>query len=311
MGHPGLGDLTEGRYTCRNCWRNSSGTATGVMVLIFFFLSSYFPENFFWIAYNRFDMPIHLTRSVKALVVACVVVFLVQKTGDLYFHTDLLSVLGLVPDLFFQQGRYWQVFTYSFVHGDVLHLFFDLLMLAFIGSEIEMTWGRSQFLKYYFFCSISAGFAYLLVRFLGVGGIGGSGVSVPMIGCSGAIYGLLMAYGLIFGERVLLFMMLFPLKAKHFIWVLAAVELMTTIYSSGGPVASFAHLTGMGAGFLYLWGRARWIVHQRDGTKNGPSRYKRKKSKHLKLVVNPSKEGVGSSEDQGGVNNKGNPTIWN
>ena len=60
---------------------------------------------------------------------------------------------GLVPYQFFYHHRYWQVFTYAFLHGDVMHLFFNLIMLAFIGSELELIWGHKQFLKYYFFCS--------------------------------------------------------------------------------------------------------------------------------------------------------------
>ena len=98
-------------------------------------------------------------------------------------------------------------------------------MLAFIGWELESVWGTPRFLRFYFFCSVSAGMLYL---FLASSSCTGSGLDTPMIGASGAIYGLLVAYGLIFGERVMLFMMLFPMKAKHFVWVLGLIEFMTT-----------------------------------------------------------------------------------
>jgi membrane associated rhomboid family serine protease len=178
-----------------------------------------------------------------------------------------------------------------------MHLFFNLLMLAFIGSEIEAAWGRARFLRYYFFCATAAGLAYLLIQlFIG----SGEGLHVPMVGASGAIYGLLIAYGLLFGERVMLFMMLFPMKAKHFVWVLAGIELLTGIYSSRGGLSSVAHLGGMLAGFIYLWGKASIIVYRRrrEEEKRSPGTRKRR-SKHLKLMINNDQEFDGPDDHSG------------
>jgi membrane associated rhomboid family serine protease len=236
-------------------------------------------------------MPIHLTRTLKFLIILCFAVFFIQQTGDRFFGTQIISWLGLVPSTFFEGHRYWQLFTYSFLHSDVMHLIFNMLMLAFIGSELEGAWGRTHFLRYYFFCTSVAGVVYLILHTWVLKGAG----SALMVGASAGIYGLLMAYGLIFGERVMLFMMLFPMKAKHFVLVLGLIELMTTVYSNGGPVASGAHLAGMVAGFFYLWGRARWIMAQKN---RAP---KRKKSKHLKLVVDHPHE----DEDH-----HGDPKTW-
>lgn len=238
-------------------------------------------------------MPFRLTPAVKVIAIVCVVAFIIQQTSDQFLGGNVTGFLGLVPSGFMTQHRFWQIFTYAFLHGDPMHLFLNLLMLVFIGAEIEGAWGTARFLRFYFFCSVSAGVLYLLLQVFVWGGL-----SIPMVGASGAIYGLLMAYGLIFGERVLLFMMLFPMKAKHFVWILAGVEFMTTVYSARGGLASAAHLGGMAAGFAYLWGRAFWIVARRRkqegrdifGRKPKDRSKKRKSASHLKLVVGSKKD---------------------
>ncbi len=235
-------------------------------------------------------MPIRLTRAVRYLLVASVACFLIQQTGDQFFGTHLLSIFGLTSAGFFQNRYYWQIFTYSFLHTEVIQLFFNLMILALLGSELEQVWGMIRFLSYYFFCSISSALVYLL--FHGVFARD-SAFFAPLIGPSGALYGLFTAYGLIFGERVLLFMMLFPMKAKHFVWVLAGLQLMMTIYTPGGAWASLAQLTGMGAGFVYLWVRTRWILSRKKHSfqalgQSGSRKIKKKKGRHLKLVSSKS-----------------------
>ncbi len=232
-------------------------------------------------------MPFRLTRSVKFLLISCFAAFVIQQTGDQFFGTHLLTLFALVPSGFVLEHRFWQLFTYAFLHGDVMHLFLNLFILVFIGAELETLWGTSRFLKYYFTCSISAGILYLLLQiFLW----GGDGLYTPMLGASGGIYGLLLAYGLIFGERVFLFMLLFPMKAKHFVWVLALVEFMTTLFSGRAGLASAAHLGGMFAGFVYLWTRATWsLLKKRRALKSSQMPEKLRETKknpgHLKLIV--------------------------
>jgi len=266
--------------------------------------------------------PIRLTPGVKTLLIIYGVVFLLQQTIDTFFGGGLLYTFGLVPAEFVIHHRFYQLFTYSFFHAEVLHVFFNCLMLAFIGPDIESTWGRTKFLQYYFFCILSSGLIYLLfMMFKEVG------LTAPMVGASGGLYGLLIAYGLIFGERTMLFMMLFPMKAKHFVWILAAIEFMTTAFSRGGGTAGVAHLGGMGAGFCYLWVRATLSIKRRQKAKGelqGFSRAlqklkalnpnsKRKASNHLKLIINnardqakPKPKGKSGDEDD----HDGNPKTW-
>jgi membrane associated rhomboid family serine protease len=249
-------------------------------------------------------IPIRLTRTIKALLIVCFVSFLIQQTGDQFFGTHLLDWFALIPYDFVYQHKYWQIITYTFLHGDVMHLFFNLLMLAFIGGELELIWGRKQFLKYYFFCSIFAGLVYVLIQLIIPKGSGG--MDVPMVGASGAIYGLLTAFGILFGERVFLFMLIFPMKAKHFVMILGVIELMTTIYASQRGLAGVVHIAGMIAGFSYLWVRARYILIKKQkqaGFKSG-KRLKKKRPGYLKLIVDNDSES--DSDEQP----KNNPKIW-
>lgn len=238
-------------------------------------------------------MPFRLTPAVKALLIACFATFLIQQTADQYFGANLKGLFALVPAGFVIEYRFWQLFTYVFLHDGVMHLFFNLLMLAFIGGELEGTWGTPRFLRYFFFCSSAAGVVYLFIMLLGLSS--SASIHSAMLGASGGIYGLLMAYGLIFGERVLLFMLLFPMKAKHFVWILAGVEFMTTLYSQNGALSSVAHLSGMFAGFAYLWVRASWAIRQRQRkARKADPNYQRKKrlkksKNHLKLIIDNEK----------------------
>ena len=234
-------------------------------------------------------MMFRLTPAVKVLVILNIAVFIVQHTVDTYLGGNYTGWLGLVPSAVVMKLWIWQLFTYSFLHADVLHLFLNMLMIVFIGSELESGWGIVRFLKYYFFCSIAAGILYLFFQaFIQ------SGIHTPMVGASGGIYGLLTAYGILFGERTLLFMLIFPMKAKQFIWILAGMEFLSSFFSPSGGVSSVAHLSGMGAGFVYLWGRAYWIARQRMKVilKSLPlreggaaSKAKTSKTSHLKLVI--------------------------
>jgi membrane associated rhomboid family serine protease len=177
-------------------------------------------------------------------------------------------------------GQIWQLFTYSFLHADVMHLVLNLLVLAFVGSDIEAVWGRKRFLTYYFYCSIMAGIFYLLVQILISNPLY---LSLPMVGASGGIYGLLLAYGILFPDRELLLMMLFPMKAKQFVWVLAGIEFLQALFSGQGGLGAFAHVSGMGAGFLYLYFQAKGFqIQKRPAPK--------KKASHLRLVKDSKPE---------------------
>jgi membrane associated rhomboid family serine protease len=249
-------------------------------------------------------MQFRLTKTIKILLIINVVLFIIQKTSDMYMGGDFVGTFGLTPQKAVLQFWIWQLGTYAFLHGDVMHLFINMLMLVFIGTEIEIAWGRSRFLRYYFFCAVSAGVVYLILQLMVH-----SDLRTPMVGASGAIYGLLMAYGIMFGERILLFMLIFPMKAKHFIWVLAGIEFMSTFFSGHSRgLSAVAHLAGMGAGFFYLWAQTFLAQRARQEKVRKPSGRDRK---HLKLVINndpnKSKKEFEKKEDD---DQNGGPKTW-
>lgn len=236
-------------------------------------------------------MQFKISPMVKWLCILCFGIFIGQQSLDRFAGTSLLQYLGLIPGLFLGKLFFWQIITYSFLHADVLHLFFNLMLLVFIGSDLEFIWGKSRFLTFHFFCAAFTGLTYVLVQLLFSSG---SGMMTPLIGISGSVYGMLVAYGMYFSERQMLFMMLFPLKAKHFVWILATMELMTTLFSGKSEVlSSLAHISGMLAGYLFML-----IVNPQSFTAfksvfsqklNLKMQSKKTKNSHLKLVVNKRK----------------------
>ncbi len=228
-------------------------------------------------------MPIRISETLKRLLIVYVVVFVVQQSLSQFAGFPFNAWFGLIPNAILN-GKVWQLFTYSFLHADVMHLILNLLVLAFVGSDIEAVWGRRKMLLYYFYCATMAGLFYLFIQFLMSNPLY---LSIPMVGASGGIYGLLLAYGILFPERQMFFMMLFPMKASQFIWVLAGIEFLQAAFSSNqGGLGAIAHLSGMGAGFLFLWLQAKGFQLTR-----GPSPKKKKSASHLRLVKgNPSDE---------------------
>ncbi len=180
-----------------------------------------------------------------SLIVANVAMFLLfSSTGD------LLSPLALWP---LGAAQYvgigfapWQLVTYAFLHGSVLHLLFNMFALYMFGSAIEQVFGSRRYLIYYAVCVVSAALAQLLVAKL-MGGF------YPTVGASGGVFGLLLAYGLYFpNNRVMLLFPPIPLPARVFVLIYAALELVMGVTGAQSGVAHFAHLGGMVGGFIML-----------------------------------------------------------
>ncbi len=137
----------------------------------------------------------------------------------------------------------WQMFTYMFMHGGFGHLFFNMLMLWMFGMEIENIWGSRRFLIYYLVCGIGAGIANVAVNSL-------VGQGAPTVGASGAIYGVLVAFALMFPDRPVYVYFLLPIRAKFLILGLILFDLFSGV-AGGDGVAHFAHLGGAAVGFVY------------------------------------------------------------
>ncbi|MGD2130866.1 MAG: rhomboid family intramembrane serine protease [Lysobacterales bacterium] len=144
----------------------------------------------------------------------------------------------------------WQLLTYGFMHGSFNHLFFNMFAVWMFGTPLERAWGSRRFVSYYGACVIGAGIVQLLVQLM-EGGV------YPTVGASGGIFGLLLAYGVIWPDnRIFLIFFPVPIKAKWFVLIYGAIELLLGVSGKVPGVAHFAHLGGMifGALLLYRWG---------------------------------------------------------
>jgi len=188
-----------------------------------------------------------LPPGVKWLLLANVAVFVLNYFAVALFGLNPFRVFGLMPREVLT-GYVWQMASYMFLHGGFWHILINMLTLWMFGVDLERDWGTRRFLEYYFLCGVGAGVCVIVASVL-FGGMGSR-----TIGASGAIYGVLLAFGLLYPDRVVLFSFLFPIKAKYFVMIIGAIAFMSS-FSGGSGVSHVAHLGGMIFGYAYL--RAR------------------------------------------------------
>ncbi len=190
----------------------------------------------------------------QALIIANVVIFLLQQV----LPETALAPLMLWPlgpngfDLFSAgyEFRPWQLLSYGFMHGGFPHLLFNMLALYMFGAPLEYTWGNRRFLTYFLVCIAGAGLLQVIVAWWS---ISQGGAPYPTVGASGGVFGLLLAYGMLFpNQRVMLLFPPIPMKARTLVIVYGAVELMLGFSGWQPGVAHFAHLGGMLFGWLLI-----------------------------------------------------------
>ena len=212
----------------------------------------------------------NLPPVTKALLIANGLVFLLQQLlGDANFIPFMLwpladggiDALGAAPGFL-----PWQLLTYGFLHGSFMHVAFNMLALVMFGSPLEYTWGNRRFLTYYLVCVAGAGVCQLLV---GSWAVHQGGDVYPTIGASGGVFGLLLAYGMLFpNQRVMLLIPPIPMKARTLVIVYGAIELLLGATGFQPGVAHFAHLGGM----LFGWLLIRYWRGQPPFGRGGPRR---------------------------------------
>jgi membrane associated rhomboid family serine protease len=181
-----------------------------------------------------------------ALIVANVAVYLLQGLVPQLVVPFALWPLATSSMNIGASFAPWQLVTYAFLHGGLLHLAFNMFALYMFGSAIEQVFGTRRYLLFYFVSVVSAAITQLIVAML-AGGI------YPTIGASGGVFGLLLAYGMYFPRnRVMLLFPPIPMPARVFVVVYAAIELLLGVSGSQQGVAHFAHLGGMIGGYLLL-----------------------------------------------------------
>ena len=140
----------------------------------------------------------------------------------------------------------WQLLSYSFLHGSIEHLFFNMLGLWMFGSELERLWGTRRFIYFWFASVLAAALTQLLVALV-------IGSFSPTVGASGGLFGLLLAFGMLFPNRIIVPLIPpIPMRARNFVILFGAIELVLGFYSPAGGVAHFAHLGGMLGGWLTI-----------------------------------------------------------
>ena len=174
---------------------------------------------------------------VTTLVILNVLVFLLQM---LLTRTPFQAFFALYPRLVIERGFVWQLVTYMFLHGGIFHLFFNMLIIWMFGSALEQVWGGGRFLRYYMICGLGGALFSFIFSY-----------NVPVIGASGAGYGILLAYGVLFPYNQIYVWGIIPVRARTLVIVLGAVEFLSGL-SGGDGIAHFAHLGGMAAGLVYL-----------------------------------------------------------
>ncbi|MGY3265183.1 rhomboid family intramembrane serine protease [Lysobacter sp. HA35] len=218
-----------------------------------------------------------LPPVTRALLIANVVVFLLQWLAGASAFGDVLEMMQLWP--IGSGDQYgappfmpWQLVTYGFMHGSFQHLFFNMLALVMFGSQVEHAWGARRYFGYYMTCVIGAALCQLAV---GYATMSMGGEAYPTVGASGAIFGLLLAYGMLFpNQRVMLLIPPVPMKARTLVIVYGVLELFMGVTGTMPGVAHFAHLGGMLFGWLLIlyWRR------------RPPSRGNRPRPPHMRVV---------------------------
>lgn len=156
----------------------------------------------------------------------------------------------------------WQLISYGFLHGGLGHLFLNMFAVFMFGAAIEQLWGAQRFGIYYFACVAGAGLVQLVV--VSWSAQSGGGV-YPTVGASGGVFGLLLAFAMFFpNQRIMMLFLPVPIKAKYFVLIYGAIELLMGITNTQSGVAHFAHLGGMAFGFILIqYWRGRWPFERR------------------------------------------------
>ena len=205
---------------------------------------------------------------VRQLILINTIILLATSLLDAGGRVFVTRFFALIPESVVTQGMVWQLFTYMFLHGGFTHLLFNMFGLYMFGRELEYWWGSVEFLKYYVVCGVGAGIIQMITVFMS------GNPAIPTVGASGAVFGILLAYGLYFPNRQILLWFVFPMSARTLVILFAVLELVMGVQNPHSGIARFAHLGGMLVGFVYLkrnqivW-KAKQLLAQRAQSSQG------------------------------------------
>jgi membrane associated rhomboid family serine protease len=227
------------------------------------------------------------TKAVKWLILINAGVYLFMEIMKLMVPQvgePLFLFLALIPAMV-THGWITQLVTYSFEHVGIFHILFNMLALWMFGAQLESDWRTKRFLEFYFFCVIGAALTTVAVAYTGIGSVS---PETPTVGASGGIYGILVAFGMLYGEQeIMLFPIPFTIKAKYFVMGIAFIALVSAIGAAapgkGEAIAYFAHLGGLLFGYIYVKflprrGLMFGATEQYFGLRNSYYRWKRRRA---------------------------------
>jgi len=184
--------------------------------------------------------PALFTDAIKILVSVNFGIFLLQtiaRTEGMFF-----PLFGLVPKMVWSEFMLWQPFTYLFFHGSIWHVLINMFVLWMFGSELERLWGKEHFLKFYFVTGVGAGLVTIIF---------GLNSMTPIVGASGAVYGVLLAYGLTYPNRTVYLYGIIPIKSLWFVIGIGVIAFMSS-FDNISQISHLTHLSGMVIGYLML-----------------------------------------------------------
>ncbi len=158
--------------------------------------------------------------------------------------------LGLTPAVIIEKGYIWQIFSYMFLHNTsgFMHIFFNMYALLIFGIPIEQEWGSKRFLIYYLACGTGAGLCIFIINLISMN----IGYFIPTIGASGAVFGLLLAFGILFPDAELLLFFVLPIKAKYLVLLYGGIELYLELFGGQSPISHIGHLGGLLTGLIFF-----------------------------------------------------------
>lgn len=210
---------------------------------------------------------------------------LITNVGVFLFQYIILQILGLreqftllfcqIPYFAVQKLQVWRFVTYMFLHGGGMHLLFNMLALFFFAGRLEARWGIKGFLKFYFICGIGAAIVHAIFTYLFGKPVLYNGELIrgfqPMLGASGAIYGILLAFAFYWPDQKVLLYFFIPIKIKYLVVIFGVLEFMGTVGAAGSNISHITHLGGLLTAFLYLrgWNKVSNLFGGRGGFRGG------------------------------------------
>lgn len=198
-----------------------------------------------------------LTPMVKKIMAVNGAVFIIQQITHIAYPGMMENLFGLHHVGFFEELKIWQVLTYMFLHGGWLHIIFNLFALWMFAGELEQQWGGNLFLKYYLFSGMGAGLSIALMNYIVYTRYHSDPIT---IGASGAVYAILLAYGLTWPNRKVLLYFVIPVKIKYLVIAFGLIEFFGTLSMASGRAGNISHIGHIGGfvfGLIYYFGWLR------------------------------------------------------